>query len=47
MFQYEDESPNQTDPEDVIRKLMSNDASAISKVNLNNVPIKEEQFMVS
>ena len=47
LFKYKDEGPNLTDPDDVIQKLALNDAKEISKVNLNNVQMKEEQFMVS
>jgi tropomodulin len=42
--EFPPEEPNRTDPEEVITKLSQNDESA-DKVNLNNVPVSEKQFM--
>ncbi len=40
--QFPAEEPNRTNPEEVISKLRDNDET-LEKVNLNNVPVKEDQ----
>lgn len=42
--EFPPEEPNRTDPVDVITKLQNNDEST-EKVNLNNVPVSEKQFI--
>jgi tropomodulin len=42
--QFPAEEPNRTDPEEVTRKLKSNDR-ALKTVNLNNVPVKESALI--
>jgi len=42
--QFPPEEPNRTNPEEVISKLRDNDKK-MDKVNLNNVYVKEEQFL--
>lgn len=42
--QFPAEEPNRTNPEEVISKLRDNDET-LEKVNLNNVPVKEDQFL--
>jgi len=44
-YQFEEDGPNLTDPDEIIRTLKINDPSVV-KVNLNNIPMKNDQFMV-
>ena len=43
--QFPAEEPNRTNPDEVISKLRDNDPT-LEKVNLNNVPVKEDQVLV-
>ena len=43
--QFPAEEPNRTNPDEVISKLRDNDPT-LEKVNLNNVPVKEDQVFV-
>jgi len=42
--EFPSEEPNRTDPDEVVKKIKSNDGSQ-KTANLNNVPISEEKFL--